>query len=331
MPRLRSLVALAALALTPACGGATNTDVGESSPGNAGGSGGSNGDSSPCDRLAQSYCARLEACDFARFHYSGGFSYFSFADQGRCRERFSLACSRLRAVPAAGIDDARIDACSAALDAVSCGNLSLSPDPRLPACDWGPGALDNNAPCRLDLQCQSQRCSTSKGQGCGACHPTVDDGQPCSTQIDCKPGATCWKNICTPLGSEGDPCASGSPPCSPGLSCSKTCQPPLALNPCGGSCDASQGLTCDATSKQCVPQPLSSLGESCGPVGGDLYKPPTLCQDQTGCLNQNDFGAGSCKPLLLEGEACDANAGPGCLFPASCLGGKCALLAADCG
>jgi len=189
------------------------------------------------------------------------------------------------------------------------------------------------APCAFSGQCESANCATITGTNCGSCAPPNLAGDSCAT-TSCSQGLFCIAGTqqCQPRGSAGAGCDADHP-CGAGLSCvtaaampSGTCQTagssvetacdPKHQNAPG--CDPSAGLYCDASTKTCHAVTYATAGGQCGSIN----QVSVACTNASTCFGAQGETPGTCVANALEGMACDTQAGPSCVPPATCVTGS---------
>jgi hypothetical protein len=81
-------------------------------------------------------------------------------------------------------------------------------------------------------------------------------------------------------------------------------------------CDVRLGLSCNAISRRCEPQPLAQAGEPCG-IQDDGSQ--TVCSGGGLCVRPNGSSRGVCKTPVADGQSCDVDSGPPCLVGSRCV------------
>lgn len=167
-------------------------------------------------------------------------------------------------------------------------------------------------PCASGTACQPNgkdppSCQPPRGPG-AACLP----GDVCSDGFTCAPNGDGGTSTCVALPAIGAPCAGA---CAPGATCTSfgdagTC---VAIVPEGGACrgagddTCAPGLTCNATSKTCLP--FAGWSAACA-ADGDCER-GLYCDDAARlCRTWKRHGA----PCARDGE---------CIFGSGCSGGLC--------
>jgi hypothetical protein len=225
-----------------------------------------------------------------------------------------------------------VDSCAHAIAGTSCDdNLGNNPPA---ACHSPAGQLTNGTACGDSSQCQSTYCNTGTGT-CGTCAAARGAvSAPCYRDDDCNYGLVCEgattstaaQGTCTQLAASGADCNSQHP-CERTLACkaNKCAAADEAGAPCSqGTCDTLAGLFCQVPMGQatgtCVKVSLAPPGSPCGVINGAF----TECSGGGICVLASAT-TGTCQAAILDGMPCDAANGPGCLSPATCTNGKCAV------
>ncbi len=261
---------------------------------------------SPCARLAEALCARLQQCAPAAL--SNGLTGGRAVGPEACVARVTIACDGWRSTPDLAASPDRVDACRAELTAASCGEVGWRYFTDGPVCDaWPRGGRPMGAACRLGAQCAGGQCSFGRDRGCGTCSsgitaPTQRAGEACDGRRQCRYWLRCEAGACAERAGLGEACDGD------------------------GDCDPSQGLGCDRTARRCIRRPVSPVGGSClSQIVTDPAQPASpMCERGHACLNRNDFGQGRCAPLVGDGAACEPF-DAACAYPARCQGGRCVL------
>ncbi len=264
---------------------------------------------SPCARLAETLCARLQQCAPAAL--SNGLTEGRAIGVDACVGRVTLACDGWRAASDLAATPDRVDACRAEVNAASCGEVGWRYFTDGPPCDaWPRGTRAMGAACRVGAQCASGQCSFGRDRGCGTCSsagtpPTQRVGETCGNGQPCRYWLRCEAGVCVERVGLGEACGGDS------------------------DCDPSQGLACDRTARRCIRRPVSPTDGSClSQIVTDPTRPASpMCEERHVCRNRNDFGQGRCAPLVADGAACESYEAP-CAYPARCQGGRCVLPAA---
>ena len=143
----------------------------------------------------------------------------------------------------------------------------------------------------------------------------------------CSKGTTIW----VPLGVEADACAAARP-CGSGLTCvgavpaegiQGTCQAAVtaagagcdATRQTGADCDRNQGLYCGADAT-CTALGLADPWGDCGRLLDDTS---AICTWGSLCVFPEGSRQGTCVETMADGFPCDAEEGPPCMWPASCV------------
>jgi len=294
----------AALILVIACGGAT-TPAGSPTP---------SSDQSVTD-LATADCRNMEMCQ--------GFNLqANYGDVSTCVSLLGAELSPLAVAPRSGATAAALEACAQAVDALACDQL-VPPG----VCVFH-GIVAIGGPCIVNTQCVAGAyCTTTGENDCGKCAAVATVGEPCLPE-SCAPGLACvvgsGGSQCAEWAAEGDACSLSSP-CAPPFQCvTGTCATPLeAGDPCADSdtpCDSLQGLYC-GTSGTCVTMGIAKVGEPCGSFNGVQAVcggPDAMCS-----FPENGGLAGTCVPLLADGQPCGGSITTVCAPPSFCSNGVC--------
>lgn len=279
-----------------------------------------------CSAIAAAVCEARLSC---RPHYL----QVDYGTLAVCVARETLRCHRLAAAVGAGGLTATVDACVKAVAAAPCDLVAPG---ALPRCTWRPGKRAAGAGCGADSQCIGLVC-IKKGSGCGTCAGVAGLGEVCAVG-QCAPTAACAAVAgvgprCVakrPIGGACNDNAVFESECAHGLWCRGGVCAAEATVPGGGCatsdgarCSHELGFTCDQNVETCVEAAMSPPGKSCN-VTGISAGVVSECFDGR-CLNQNDFGAGTCMAYVADGAACDSWEGPPCRPPARCRDKTCAL------
>jgi hypothetical protein len=258
--------------------------------------------SSACADLYSAYASWSQTC-------------LGTAPDQRALDDLSAHCAAETALPGIEVTDAMLWGCADAVAASSCAALPHACLTRLgdfanPREVWlGPdsfaqyelfpraqGTLPRGAPCDIDQQCQSGRCSSY--DSCGVCVELRAFGEACDETTLCAPGSNCTDGVCVEWGDGlGAPCqvVKGSN-CKASLFCQDgVCSPRLAV---GDACQ--DGVLSDACPLDarcvdglCKARTTAHAGEACDDAA--------TCEDGTFCVD------GECRAPadgIGEGDAC---------------------------
>ena len=289
---------------SPGSGGAAETGGTPRSPGSggaaSGGSTGQNQDSGTdgttgpsatesCATLAHASCARISAC--STFLLS-----VLYGDIATCEKRLAIHCQAALDAPQTGATPAGMVECANNFAQVNCSGI-LTGDFGA-HCPPSPGALAAGAPCGNDSQCASTFCARASDAPCGVCAPPSKAGSSCVSG-SCSAGTTCpaGGSVCVvpASGQVGAPCKFQE------------------------DCDLINAVGCNTMSGSCMKLTVAQ-GASCG-ANSMLATSYAVCPAAGVCSASLN---GSCVKVASDGEACDSQRGPSCLFPARCVSGKCA-------
>lgn len=272
-----------------------------------------------CSAYATSTCNLLGRCQPSLLK-------MLYGDKEQCVTRRKLICPLLFP-PSSLTTPGDVKDCADALDASAC-TASSAPS----ACNPKAGNLPDGAACGADSQCASTYCERSVGQ-CGTCVRRMPLGKACDTSLDCDFGLVCLAQasggrtcVATTIVGAGQSCGMGKD-CQPGLICSNSatpkCMTPLMVgatcDPANSACDGTQGSICDPQSKKCINIQYAAVGQPCE-EGAAL---PTTCMASAQCSNQGSSSI--CVAPAADGKSCNPTASIGCMSPATCQNGVCAL------
>jgi hypothetical protein len=251
--------------------------------------------SNVCDQIAAVACYDMyNCCTEGQIERSLGIT--DPETQSQCQDDVKRSCDIVLAGPLNSIaqgratfNGANLDTCLKALlvPTAGCGTVDQA-DPWIAACMMSPIV--------------------------GA----VADGGQCNFNFECSMTSTCAPDQkCTPLGTEGQPCAGG---CAPGFFCGNAglCTALLGPNaPCTSAAACQKGLFCDFSA---TPTPICSAQKD----------PGQACNQNQACKN-NDCLPGTCQGL---GFTCfnDAQCGMRCSnVPTLACNTDCSLVGGGCG
>ena len=274
-----------------------------------------------CTQLATSMCAKA-AC-------SGPFA--QYPDTATCQSQRVADCVQAAKRPGTGYAASAVTSCAQQLDAAGCFDQWTVIE-GAPCAFLYTGTLAEGAACQRFDQCASGSCSAAANQ-CGVCRPVAAESASCADRA-CAPHLHCVQNTCMRDHLVGEACVTEGPGAScdfPFACVSGTCQNAstgegakcaFASDPC----DTSLGLICTVTDDPdsgaaspnvgtCQPYKIPAVGESCN--AGD-----TACGPGVSCILTADKSDATCFLDPAEGAVCDPTGAP-CLYPLSCISGKC--------
>jgi hypothetical protein len=273
-------------------GGGAGGAAGAGSGGTAGGGWGGDHAAAPaCAALSQALCRKIEICT----PFAVG---LVFGSRSVCEQRLTLDCLPKFAAPGSAATPALTSSCADSLAAHPCAAF-LRGDFGA-ACAPLSGRLQGGAACGDDAQCASTFCARARDAVCGVCATTTPAGSPC-VRDSCSAGTVCPMGKSTCVVPE---------PGQVGAACTVHEQ-----------CDIGNGIGCNPLTGRCIRLALGSDTGTCGlDLAGALY---TACPASGTC--SAPLG-GKCTAGAADGAACSTgSAGPGCLPPARCVGGRCTL------
>lgn len=266
-----------------------------------------------CDAFSQALCNKLQEC------FPVGLAA-QYADVAQCAARTKQSCMNALGANGTGATPATLNACTTATKDATCDALFAPAG--LDACKAPAGTLADGTACGDDAQCTNRNCSKTS-DACGKCAPRGGVDSTCLQTGDCNEGLLCnAMGKCAEPGKQGDAC-SATKLCAANLVCQKgKCDAPLAVgatcNPAEPACDALKGDQCGAN-LTCEALKLANAGEACGVVKGQI----TSCGAHGRCKIAAGAQSGTCVGAAADGQACDAQKGPACQAPASCVKGTC--------
>jgi hypothetical protein len=260
-----------------------------------------------CANFGAAVCGRMQAC-------TPFLLQVTYGDVKACARRTALQCEPMLSATGTQSPAAQVEVCAKAISSEGCDEALDNPQPS--ACDIG-GVLAEGSPCAAGHQCQTTYCKITAGDVCGVCVKRVGPRYACLVDNDCVAGLICSGGACAAPGGVGAVCGVGLPACSHALTCiSGTCSKPRGAGArCSTpiDCDGNLGLYCNALTHQCAKTEVSLANQPCGIVHDTLV----ACAGGAVCI------AGKCVPAAPDLGSCNLQAGPFCLSPAQCLGGKC--------
>jgi hypothetical protein len=278
-----------------------------------------------CLTLAASRCDLRDRCT------AGLGVLVRYGDRATCEMREIDACLITASAPDTGYTRAFALACAAALPAQECNAFFDG----LPAgaCADPAGLRTEGAPCTFGSQCQSTYCEIPADLDCGACAPLPAEGGTCPDPGEVVSGLLCSRITTTwvALRREGEACEAVLP-CGSGLTCvgavpaqqiQGTCLPSVTESGAGcdptrltgADCDRNQGLYCGADAT-CIPLGLADPWGDCGRL---VDETSAICTAGSMCVFPVGSRQGTCVEIMADGFPCDAEEGPPCLWPASCV------------
>lgn len=265
-----------------------------------------------CDTFVEDYCARFSECE------PGIYAFLSGGDAATCRARFLPACTQSITIDGAKLSSDAAGQCGKSIRSASCDDLLSG---HLPDICTPPGTRADGASCSDSLQCASTRC-TGSATTCGSCVPRLKVGEPCESTDQCQYGLYC-KNpgagtgACTAFAQLGQACDATST-CLPTLFCNTGGQPSgscaarrAAGEDCSRNtdCDGQKSLTCDPTSKKCVPYTVNyvAVGGTCSnTLAMASYN---ICSKDAHCVTTTGTGGGptsTCAAAMGAGQPCNS-------------------------
>ena len=306
-------------------GGAANSDTGGTADADSGGAANSGGGSAGIPladlpaKLAAAMCTAYTNCLGPVFTlFLAGEDCQTLMEQRIKNGTFPLYQSEI-AAGKINYDPSKAQACIDGLTSLSCANILNRDRPEcLAALD---GTVDLGQSCTLNEECKGNAiCQSSSGTCPGQCVPLLTAGQACTVDDDCASGLTCSTEtkLCVQPSTVDQPCEYGAPPCSPGLACwgkSDTDKTSGTCKSIGSMFVADGNAACDFTLGT-----LCKLGQSC--VADSLTANNTV---NWKCLATGTFLAGAtCKPAMP--EACES--GYYCKTSSGSIMGTCVILPA---
>jgi hypothetical protein len=256
-----------------------------------------------------------------------------YGDVATCLQRLDLVCST-PPLKGSQLDPQYIEGCAAAYTAISCDDYFAGKAPA--ACIPPAGTLSVGASCGDGSQCATSFCAKTPGAGCGSCAAPPKSGDSCANLSSCGTGLSCTKGgVCLPLGVAGSTCDAATP-CAFNLSCvitqgaaSGVCTRAAELGQkCDGmahaapDCNTANGVFCNPITHVCQAFATAAAGATCGFGAGGV----TVCAAGGSCAYGDGSTMGTCVGPAADGAQCTtAPSGPGCLVPAACTNGLCAL------
>ena len=308
-------------------GGAGGTSAGGAGGGAPGGSGGTGGGvvgiplDAAAEALSQAMCDKLVDCVG---NAALGLLFFDEdCEQSLTRVVENTMVAGIQQAEASGDLSYVATALPACLDAfaqLSCEDVAVGfPEECKAALD---GLVGEGEPCSQSLECeQGLYCDISMCPG--TCRQPLAAEEACGATDTCEPGLTCFEEVCTPLGREGEECGGGVlPECLIGLLCVGDDE----ANAAPGSCFPAKDLFVLSANQPCSigtnPPALCREGASCpvelAPVcqataesgGACRFALPDMCPAGEYC----DLSSNLCAALPGPGDAC----APGLLTKPAC-------------
>jgi hypothetical protein len=264
------------------------------------------GTEAACKAFASTFCAQLARCWPVVLRINHGTTEL-------CSEHEAIKCLMFMAPPGGSATPESIAKCGR--DATVSCDAALHFGGCAP-----PGKLADGAACAVPQQCQSEHCARERDAQCGHCEPFTKKakGEKCLDNTECQDGLLCSDWTC------GVPVAGGAK-----CDRERACRQPLQC--VSGKCRrrARQGEKCDEFLHREAAACESSLicardSKTCQKI--QIVESDGNCTASTAMCAGGLFCAGRfCNPNAKEGEACNQQEGPYCLFPARCIQGRCAL------
>jgi hypothetical protein len=262
-----------------------------------------------CAEFAKLSCAKAAEC--LPFELST-----QFGDTQTCEARRTANCKAELASTGVSRTPDAVSACAKDTKTSNCPDGIIGKT--VASCATSTGSLNEKDACNFNAQCSSTYCKPIPGTGCGTCAKRQAVGALCSNTAECEVGALCSQQKCTLPANFGEDCAQEKP-CAGSLKCiERKCAQPLAIGvACAGE-PCTPGAYCSGSTNTCTAYAVSLANETCGSVQGKLSscKAAGFCGSQAGA---------TCLPSAADGGGCDDVNGPRCMFPASCVAGKCTL------
>jgi hypothetical protein len=271
------------------------------------------------------------------------------------------ACVATSTAPGVRFTPQRLAACAAAANAAPCNARDIE----VQDCLGGPGTLAAEAPCGLDLQCESGTCILLADSSCGVCKARVALGGTCGNRDGrCAAGLACNANSCVAeIAKDGEQCAylGDGPQCAEGLACLPAA-PPRGLcgklPAAGAACQAlcAENLSCEnkvcvlrlADGAPCTPATVCGVDGCRGPsrcveglacndvtktctrvaaakIGENCNFTTKVCPDSAYCADYDVAVGGTCKRLPARGEPCLAD-DPKCESGLVCVQNTCVAI-----
>jgi hypothetical protein len=267
-----------------------------------------------CATYAQNVCNRLQEC------FPTGLAS-RFNDLAQCMDRTKQACATNLAANGTGATPTTVDACGTAIKNAACDALfGATP---LDACKAPAGTLADGTACGDDAQCTNRNCAKTSDPACGTCQARSPAGGGCVQSIQCEDGLFCdATGKCVAAGKQGAACGlTNATVCAADLVCHNgKCDLPLAVgamcNPVEQACNGARLDQCGAN-QTCEETKFAKSGDPCGVVNGQI----TSCGAGGRCKLTGQ--SGTCVAPAADGQACDAQKGPACIYPASCVKAVC--------
>lgn len=141
--------------------------------------------------------------------------------------------------------------------------------------------------CKLGLYCGGKSCP-------GVCTPLGKQGDSCASNDECEGGFVCYSSVCT--STAATPCRSSSDCSSPQVCVNGVC---TLFKGKGEPCESSEecDYSCDFQSKRCIQYRFVDYGKSCGSIDGDLVH----CLKGYCVTKESSF---LCEPYAKENEQC---------------------------
>lgn len=292
------------------------------------GDGDAAGPDDACATYASSFCNAYQKC--APYYVAS-----TYVDVQGCSAKQKALCLAASSANGSGATPAKLRACAAARDAITCEDLLSNHPP--PDC-LVPGSLPAGSSCGSDWQCAGPHgyCHLDSPL-CGTCAVQSAAGGSCVQDLDCQPGLRCGNPAgatgtwtCVAPASAGATCDS-THPCLGTLTClGGQCATPLDVGvPCNfqnrdsydWECDIlagrGRGRFCSPSSGMCIQAELSGPGQPCNTSGID-------CVQVRVCTYADPTqSTGTCQAPISDGAPCDPATKAVCAPPSQCVGGVC--------
>jgi hypothetical protein len=281
---------------------------------------------SACMSFATEACTQLSHCSKVAIQRDYG-------ALGACVTTQATICTNELSSPSTGTSAADREACAGAISGWACSDFLSQTSPPT-ACAPKTGMLASGRACAFSSQCQSGFCAVEPKAACGTCATAPVAGAACTMLTNCGQGLVCsLAGKCAAPGGTGASCGPDSP-CQLGFACvgykaktktMGTCQALVAsaglacsvLDAKTPSCDAEQGLVCNAMTATCDPLTLAAPGGACGEIKGQGVG----CSDGASCSVKGDGGVvGTCTAALPDDAACERTvSGAHCATQERCI------------
>jgi len=345
----RASFLVTATALVVACGGSNGSSSGSDGGGMESDTGGAtdgsadggpsdapmSGDaqaptpSTECTAYANALCAFYMMCD-------PGLVQASWGGVSSCQAAEAITCAIDESASGTGWTSAVIGTCTTRVMSLACTDhpVPTAADPCLST-----GAGGAGAPCGLNVQCASRRCTLTAGTPCGTCDTIGMLGDTCggTSRVNCDVGLACSdQNKCVTVVAASATC-DATHICVGGTECVRatmgahtgTCTLPstMAGATCSttgvatAGCSADAGFFCDYTGR-CSAVTYDPAGMSCGLVDGGVAD--NACASGAACR------VGMCIAPLPPVAACTVGTYPYCASNTLCVANSMGSLQGTC-